>query len=143
MRLVHHQNRGQALKAAVDDEVAELEQKLALVLVCRRQAEIARNVLQKFHRRKAAVENVGVGDIIISLEQLQQTAQQQGFAGADLAGKYHESLVPTHSVVKRGQRLVVLFRREEKRGVGSDLKRIPRQLVKGLVHSGKPIPANN
>ena len=90
--------------------------------------------MQELHRRQPAVEDVGVGDVVALLEQLQQAAQQQGLTSADLAGQHHEALVPAHAVIQRRQRLIMSGRSEQERRIGDDLERPPLQIVESSVH---------
>src|SRR5580698_10908848 len=137
MRLIHHQHRGQPLAVALDYVPVELQEQFTFILVRRRQLEISGDVLQKLNRRHQAVKHIGVGDIVIFLEQLQQAAQQQRFASSYFTRQDDESFTPPHAIIKCSQRLVVPLRREQKRRVGSDLKRLACQIEKGFIHFRK------
>src|SRR3984957_3698247 len=130
---IHHQHRGQALLMTSNYERTQIQQKVAFGLARSRQPKITGNILQEVGRRQPRVEDIRIGHVAAAQE-LQQAAHQQGLARAHFPRHYHEAFAPPHSVVKRRQRLVVPFRREKKRGVGCNLKRVALQIVETLIH---------
>ena len=133
VRFVDHQHGGEFLLMARNHVVAQHQQKLALVLARHVEPEVAGNILQELDGREPAIEYVGVGNIAL-IQQLQQAADEQRFAGTDFSGHDHESLVTSDAVVQRRQRFVVSPGGKKKKRIRSDLEGITLQIVEGFVH---------
>src|SRR5208282_1714609 len=104
------------------------------------ESEVPGNILQELDRRKPAIEYVGVSNVAL-IQQLQQAADEQRFAGAHFSGHDHESLVASDSVIESRQRLVVSPRGKQKKRIRSDLEGITLQIVKGFVHYRPTLPS--
>src|SRR5207302_11130476 len=69
-------------------------------------------------------------------QQLEQAADHQGLAGADLTGHDHKTLPPLDAIVKRSQRFIVSPRWKHERRVRRYLEGVSLQIEKALIHSG-------
>jgi len=130
---IRHKDGRQVLTIACDQEIAQAEQQLTLGFSRGRKAEVARNVLQELRRAQPRVKYIRKCDIG-PMQHVKQAADQQSFPGTDLARYDHEPLAPTHTVVKRGQGLVVALGGVQERRIRSDLERIPLQIVESFIH---------
>src|ERR1035438_5178885 len=83
---VDHESSCQLLLVARDHIVGNLQQQLTFVLAGSGKSQIAGKVLQKFHRRQTAIEDISVGDVIRLLQQLQEVVQQESLASPNLPG---------------------------------------------------------
>src|SRR5579871_5623409 len=127
MRFIDDQNRGKPFGAARREEMAEIEQQLALVFSLRRQPEVGKDILQKFGRGKTAIEDIGVSDVLAVFQQSQQAPEQQGLSGAHLARDDDKTLVAADTIVECSQGLVVLSGRNKVGRVRGQIEWIARQ----------------
>src|SRR5882762_1214596 len=136
MRFVYYQGRRQFSLAAVNDIIGNLKQQFTLVPACDGEPQITGEVLQELHGGETAVEDVSVADIFTLLQQVEQVVEQKSLSSSHFSGQDHNSLVSPDAVVEGCQSFVVSLGWKQKRRIGSDLKRIALQVVKGFVHGG-------
>src|SRR5215469_17716155 len=117
MSFVNHQHRRLLLAVTLNQVIPKKQQKVALGPPRAGKAKIPGDVLQELDGRQNTVEYVGVGHAV-AVEQLQEAADQQCLARADLSGKDDETFVLAYAVVKCRQGFLVLCGRKQEARIG-------------------------
>lgn len=97
--------------------------------------KIPNHVLQKLRWRQPRVKHVGVVDLA-AVQQMKQATDQQSLARANFSRHHYEAFASPNSVIQRRQRFVVSLGGKKKGRIGSNLERVPLQIVEALIHWG-------
>src|ERR1035441_8443869 len=124
---------------AFQQHVIQGEQNLGLGEAVAAQVKIVSQEFEELFDGEAGVEEGSEGNLL-GVEEIAQTLQHGGLAGADLAGKGDESLTALHAVDEAGESFFVLRTPEEKRRVGTHVERVLGEAEEGVIHD-HPMPA--